>query len=238
MKSPHIKAVFFDAAGTLFDVRDGVGFHYSRIAQKHGVQVPASVLDGRFSEAFGRLPPLHFPGTDPAHLIRQEKAWWLGMVRSVFQPDRFDNFDRFFEEVYTFFGQAEAWFLFPEVMQTLSGLKEAGYLLGIISNFDSRLHPVCDALGIVPFFKTILHSSGAWSAKPAPDIFRQVLEQVGLSAAEALYVGDSPKYDLPGPKMLGMPALLIDRTGQYPDADAIRIPTLSAIWEHLPRTSV
>lgn len=230
MPDIRIKAVFFDAAGTLFDVRKGVGFHYSRIARKHGVQIPASVLEEQFSGAFPRMPPLHFPGVDSSDLLRQERVWWRALVRAVFRPELFDDFDTFFEEVYSLFGRAEAWFLFPEVMGTLTDLAKQGYRLGIVSNFDSRLHPVCEGLGIAPFFETILYSSGAWSAKPSPDIFRQALGQVGLSAAEVLYIGDSPKYDLPGPKTLGMPALLIDRTGKYPDIDAVRITTLSEIF--------
>ena len=52
------KFIFFDAAGTLFDIEHGVGFHYNRLALKHGVvfsaesQIAPERLKRRFNYLF------------------------------------------------------------------------------------------------------------------------------------------------------------------------------------------
>ena len=71
-----------------------------------------------------------------------EKRWWRSLVKDVFAklvPE--DSFDAFFEDLYHAFGQAESWRLYPEVREALTQLKSKGFVLGIISNWDSRQNP-------------------------------------------------------------------------------------------------
>jgi putative hydrolase of the HAD superfamily len=49
--------------------------------------------------------------------------------------------------------------------------------------------------------------------KPAPPVFELVLDRLGVAAGDCLFVGDDPRWDIVGPERLGMPAVLIDRTG-------------------------
>ncbi|MBI3598467.1 MAG: hypothetical protein HY201_03320, partial [Nitrospirae bacterium] len=110
------KTIFFDAAGTLFYVSHGVGFHYGRIAEKYGVHVDALHIDQRFHEIYENASPVANK--------TGEKAWWRALVRLVFEGITFPEFDAFFEEIYSFFQQGhgekeKAWTLFPETMEVL-----------------------------------------------------------------------------------------------------------------------
>ncbi len=225
--------VFFDAGGTLFEVAESVGFHYSRYAERFGVTVDADLLNRRFAAAFAAAPPLAFPNAAPSAIIACERRWWYDVVRTVFEPIPFTEFDPFFEAVYRFFSRPEAWSLFPETVEVLEALAARGLVLGIVSNFDSRLPTLCKELGIAHFFRTITCSGRAGHAKPSPEIFITALRQVGIHPIDILYVGDSPQHDLAGPRSLGMTTLLLDRTGRHEKVDAIRITHLSSLFKYL-----
>ncbi len=209
-----MKGVFFDAGGTLFSIRESVGHHYCRFAKQYGVNTDTAYLDKRFYTALEDAPPMAFPGVPTSQLHVREKEWWYNVVGSVFKGIAFDDFDAFFERVYRHFESEEAWILHEDVPQTLSLLCDRGYLLGIISNFDSRLETILEKLHIRHFFHAVICSSRAGAAKPAPEIFRVGMEALGLLPSEVVHVGDSPLHDVEGAQNVGITPLLIDRGRQ------------------------
>src|SRR5215475_2865899 len=139
MPARSLKAIFFDAAGTLFTVNGSVGEIYARLARDYGKEVAASDLEAGFRRCFPVSPPMAFPGAAPTQLRDLEKQWWRTLVQNVFAPlGLFPRFDDYFEALFRCFAQAEAWNLYPETTETLIALKGLGLRLGIISNFDSR----------------------------------------------------------------------------------------------------
>lgn len=215
----QIKGIFFDAGDTLFQAKAPIGLYYSQIAAKYGIEIDAKHLDQRFKTAFQHAPPLAFPSVEDDELACLEFEWWRRLVRFVFEDIDFPQFDLFFEAVYAFFESPDAWRLFPETKTVLASLQEAGFTLGIISNFDSRLIAICEHLDIRDYFTCIVFSSRENAAKPDPGIFKQTLRQTGLSPAESLHVGDSLENDVKGAKRAGMMPLLLDRLGVHPKTD-------------------
>ncbi len=209
-KSP-LKGIFFDAGDTLFEAKEPIGFYYSQIAERYGVQIKVETLDQRFKNAFKKAPPLAFPAADKETLPRLEYEWWHTLVREVFLEIDFPRFDAFFETLYGFFASEAPWRCFPETPSVLASLKKSGFTLGIISNFDSRLIPICRHLGIYDFFDSIVFSSQSPVAKPQAEIFETSLKILRLLPSEALYVGDQYQNDVVGPESVGMRALLIER---------------------------
>ena len=53
--------IFFDAVGTVFGVRDGVGVQYANCADRVGVTVSAAALESAFYDAFKAAGPSVFP---------------------------------------------------------------------------------------------------------------------------------------------------------------------------------
>ena len=66
----RIKAVFFDAAGTLIKPARRVGESYAAIAAKYGKDVSPAELFERFRICFDGAPPLAFPGAATADIER------------------------------------------------------------------------------------------------------------------------------------------------------------------------
>lgn len=97
---------------------------------------------------------------------------------------------------------------FPPHYRTLLDDLRPRYRLAVVSNFDytpTALGILREA-GIVDLFETIVVSDAVGWRKPAPTIFRQTLDRMGLEAGEALFVGDRADIDVAGARAMGMDA--------------------------------
>jgi putative hydrolase of the HAD superfamily len=207
-----LKAVFFDAAGTLFDARAPVGHTYARIAREHGVNADDGVVAAGFRSVFASTPGLAFgPGHPSDELRRMEREWWHRLVRKSFEGlGEFDDFEAFFDQLFRHFGDPGSWVALPETHAVLVRLKDTGLRLGVISNFDYRLYRILDGLDLRRFFDTVTISSEAGFAKPAREIFAAALSSVGVEASAAVHVGDSEHMDVRGAQAAGVSPILID----------------------------
>ena len=226
-----IRAIFFDAAGTLFRVNGSVGETYARLAHKHGKTVSVQDLEAGFRRCFATAPAMAFPGADAAQIPRLEKVWWHDVVQQVFAPlGPFPGFEAYFNALYDFFAEPRAWQLYPETRPTLTALQGRRYRLGVISNFDSRLFGLLDGLDIAHFFDPIVASTHAGAAKPEPAIFQHALAAHGLSPQEALHIGDSYDMDVVGAQNAGLTPVLLDRSDHKQSAeDALVVRRLDGL---------
>ena len=110
---------------------------------------------------------------------------------------------------------ANAAMLYDDTVPTLKYLQNAGFKLAIVSNWDTPLNPLTERLGIAHYFDIIVasHDTRVRSAKPDPHIFNYTLTAVGVSAEEAVHVGDTYEADIIGAKNAGIRPILIDRDG-------------------------
>lgn len=216
------QVIFFDAAGTLFEVRGSVGEIYSRIASQYGCKAGAVQLQQNFARWFRLQPPMAFPaGTDEDKLREMEKGWWSNLVRAVFADcGSFSHFDEFFDDVFERFRQPKLWRVFDDVVPALTELKRQGFRLGVISNFDSRLDDVLRGCELAQFFDSVHISTRVGAAKPAPMIFNAALAHHRIEASQAWHVGDSAREDFEGAQTAGLQAILLDRNNHHADNPA------------------
>jgi len=206
-----IKAVFFDAVGTLFYLTKTVGDHYALVGSEVGLTLDARKLEEAFHRAWKQMPsrrPTNGPRAD------DDKGWWHQLVEillnqvgpSVTKLDR----DNFFEVAYEHFAEAGVWELYPEVPEVLQELK-ARYQLAVISNFDGRLRFILQQLGIAQLFAHVFISSEIGAEKPAPEIFRRALRFIELEPSEVLHVGDDLERDWKAANDAGLSVFRLDR---------------------------
>ena len=62
-------------------------------------------------------------------------------------------------------------------------------------------------LGLASAFDTILISEAEGVKKPDPEIFRRAVARLGVSPADAVYIGDKPDTDVRGAKSAGLRAI-------------------------------
>lgn len=235
MKTGYVNTVFFDAADTLFYIKDGLGPTYAGVAQKHGAQnAEPDVIKKAFVKAFNSAPPLAFGDVSADDRKKLEKDYWRVIVEQVYsEVGMFDGFDDHFEELFEVF-RSRAWTLFPETKETLETLKEKGMKLGIISNFDSRVYDVMQDLGITGYFDFFVISSEAGYAKPESRIFKIALQEADSTAIDCIHIGDNLNNDFHCPRTVGIQALLIDREGENENLGAHhRIKDLTEIHNYV-----
>lgn len=209
------KVIFLDAVGTLFNVRGSVGEIYGEIARRFDVEVSADALNQAFTQSFKLAPPPIFPGVTPETLSQHEFEWWQAIAFRTFQQvgviNQFSDFIGFFTELYTHFATAEPWFVYADVHPVLEHWQRRGIELGVVSNFDSRLYQVLQALDLARFFSSVTISTAVGAAKPDPQIFAAGLDKHGCSAEAAWHIGDSFKEDYQGARAAGLRAILLKR---------------------------
>jgi putative hydrolase of the HAD superfamily len=99
----------------------------------------------------------------------------------------------------------------PGLPQMLAGLSDR-YRLAIVSNTsDTELIPAhLDAMGIRRHFDAVILSVQVGWRKPHPQIFTIALDELGIKAQQAVFVGDSYRPDYHGPTRAGIRSFLID----------------------------
>ncbi|QEQ02115.1 HAD family hydrolase [Thermosynechococcus sp. QKsg1] len=205
--------ITLDAVGTLFGLRESVGTVYGRFAAEVGVQVDSAALDVAFFKAFRAAPPCAFPDLEAAQRAEAELRWWQGVAAETFRRagvlDQFADFDRFFAPVFAYYATAEPWLLYSDVLPALKEWQAQGIPLMVVSNFDSRLYGVLEALGLAPFFKEVWISSEVGAAKPNRLIFERAVTPYATS--QVWHIGDSWEDDVLGAQGAGLQAIWLRR---------------------------
>jgi putative hydrolase of the HAD superfamily len=206
-----IRAILFDAAGTLFFLTKTVGDHYAYVGREVGLNLDAQELDRAFHIAWQEMPAR--PATDGPR-ENDDKGWWRELVNHVFDEvapslSELDR-DNFFEIAYEHFAEPGVWELYPEVPEVLPQL-QPHFELAVISNFDGRLRLILRHLGISQYFRDVFISSELGADKPDPEIFRRAVKIMHLNATEVLHVGDDPERDWEAAAAAGLSVFQLDR---------------------------
>lgn len=208
-----IRALLFDAAGTLIEPAEPVAEVYSRHFAEAGWRVPPPAVRGAFGAVFSQAAAPDYGAHADGDAA--ERAWWREVVFATMRTCGIDpraemqGADRCFERLFRHYAVPGAWRVFPEVAEVLEAAGRAGLVTGVVSNFDRRLHGILDGLGLA--FGFVLTSADARSRKPDPAIFREALSRLGMAASEVWHAGDSPEADVAGARGLGIESYLVDR---------------------------
>jgi len=214
VSAPRLRAVLFDAVGTLLRLSEPVGETYARVAAAHGVRLPAWRIEDGFRRTLAAAPPMAFPGETAERVLTLERAWWRRRVRETFratdQSARFADFDAFFATLFAHYASADAWQTMPGAALALAALRARGLRLAVASNFDHRLPSILEEIGILEFFEIVWGPAEAGAAKPDAAFFRGLLARLALPAEAVLHVGDDPIHDVAAARGAGLRAVAID----------------------------
>ena len=206
-----IKAITFDAVGTLFYLTKTVGDHYAYVGSEVGLDLDAQELERAFHTAWEKMPQRTAIGGPREN---DDKGWWRELVDLVLDQvapslSELDR-DNFFEIAYEHFAEADVWQLHPEVPDVLEQLQPR-FQLGVISNFDGRLRFILQHLAISKFFTHTFISSEIGADKPDPEIYRRAVSLMKLHPNEVLHVGDDLERDWEAASSAGLSIFRLDR---------------------------
>jgi putative hydrolase of the HAD superfamily len=207
----RVRAFVFDVGGTLIYPAYPVGETYARFAHTYGVKLPAEATTAAFRQAMKNSAPR---AKDTIPNNGDDRVWWKQVVRQSMGDQTFADaaaFEAFFEEVYLYYAQPQAWGVYPEVFEVLEALRDHAVDLVVLSNWDARLHAVLDGNGLGEYFSQRFISAELGWEKPDPAIYRHVAEILRRPPGALMSVGDDPQNDVNGPKKAGWQAVQIER---------------------------
>ena len=226
-----IRAVCFDATGTLIELRESVGTVYSRAAREVGVALPAWRLDDAFARVLRRAPPLALAsanGTTRAEREAAELEWWCERVRQTFQATdstvQFAEPKAFARSLFEGYRNADAWQLRPGAAALLTRLRAGGLRLAVASHFDHRLPDILEALDLAGFFDRVVVPIDGLGTKPDRALFEALAEPLGARLDELAYVGDDAPEVLTAIAGLG---LRVFDVRDLPDLAALADPLVA-----------
>jgi putative hydrolase of the HAD superfamily len=225
-----IRAVFFDAVGTLIYPEPPAAVVYGAISRCYGSRLEPAEIGRRFCAAFERQERLD---RDNAWRTSEEREIerWRCIVGEVL--DDVADAEGCFRELFTHFGRPEAWRLDPDAAGVLRELAGRGCLLGMASNYDSRLRSVVAGLpALEPLRHLVISSEVGWR-KPAPQFFAALCRDVGLPPEQILLVGDDWENDYEGGRAAGLRTMLVNARGEHSQRVMNRIGRLTDLVEAL-----
>ncbi|MGB9842427.1 MAG: HAD family hydrolase [Candidatus Bathyarchaeales archaeon] len=229
-----LKAVLFDMFDTLMLIEHDHAFYEPSLKRMHkflvknGVKVRFSSFkdaylkarDALYAEADAKLEEPHF-NVRISNALRQ-----LGFnfdVDSEVVAGATNAFCECFMEYVRIDEHAAA------VLQKLHDK----YKLGLVSNFaiPECVTKLLALHGLSKFFDVVVVSGAVNKRKPSLEIFQRALEKLGVSAAEAVFVGDTVDADVIGAKNAGMKTIFIERRVQKEAEQACPDQTIKSLSE-------
>lgn len=181
-----IKAIVFDAYGTLLNIPS-----------------PAHPYKELLCELFGTLKDSH-------KNVIMTTPMGLSGVCALFGTPPPDNMADIELKLHY---EIDSIQLYPDVLEVLDKLRTEGFKIGVCSNLALPYGaPVKMLLGARVDHYTLSYEVGV--VKPDKAIYQHVVDSFGLEPQEILFVGDTDRTDLQGPKQFGMHSRLVNR-GKY-----------------------
>jgi len=161
------KAYLFDLDGTLVDSFRAIQSSVNHVRAHHGLTpLPIDVVRAAVGRGLRKLMELTIPVGDLDDNCRMFESHHPSVV-------------------------AEGTDVLPNVRETLEELHSRGVKLGVCSNKPLQLtNEVLDATKMAGFFSSVFGPERCGRPKPAPDMLLGALDELRVSAAETLYVGD------------------------------------------------
>jgi putative hydrolase of the HAD superfamily len=235
-----LKAVLFDWGDTL--MRDAWNDEIARAGNAAGLAALAEREDLPDIEALAAWWQRPNPLDD---LRREEEPDMLELHRSCFTELGCELSD---EELGAYFAAAyRSWqehiTVGDDAHALLQSLRERGVRLAIVSNVavpGRYVRALLEEQGLADRVDAVVLSCEVGKRKPHPAIFERALEELGVDAGHALFVGDRRYHDVGGASRLGMRTVQAlwfvedqDAEGPEPDHHAFAMLDVLAVADRL-----
>ena len=195
-----IKAIAFDAYGTLFDVYS-IGVLAEDLFPGKGAQLATIWRDKQIEYTRVRT------------LSDKYANFWQVTVDALTYSCEFLNLDLTEASRDRLMRQYAELSAFPENVEQLMRLREAGITLSVLSNGTPwMLEQAMKASGLAEYFKHILSVESVKRFKTAPEAYQMGLDALGSKATNILFVS-SNCWDICGATWFGYRTIWLNRYG-------------------------
>ncbi len=201
-----LRHLIFDFFGTLVTYREGIDGNPVECARaelaSQGIDVSARLLTERLSGCFARLER-SANETLREYSMAEAVRLLFGELGASTAHDRVARFvDAYLHD---WSGSVQA---LPQIVDWLDELQAPKSVLSN-THHAPMVTGLIERFGMGAAFDRVTTSIGHGHRKPHASIFRAHLEALGLSAKDAVFVGDNPQCDYFGPRSVGIESFLI-----------------------------
>jgi len=222
-------AVFFDAGETLVHPHPTFPDLLAQILRREGHDVTPEMVRERGHVVFDRFRSAAEGGELWTTSPDRSRRFWHDVYGIFLRELGIRDANGLIETVYGEFTDLSNYRLFDDVPAVLERLREAGLVLGVVSNFEAWLERLLDELEVTEFFSVQVVSGIEGVEKPDPRIFELAMSRAGVTPEASVYVGDNPEFDVDPARAVGMFPVLIDRWERFPDAPCARIASMDEL---------
>ena len=207
------KAITFDVAGTLVDAQWNPCRVVEAAAERVGVNVKPGSGDAYGAMYGQRLPAFHAANRESDAAVREfwiqlDADWLQGCGQDLGLA--VDIYDAGWQLLFS--PESKVFVPYHDAEPALRRLRNAGFLLAAVSNWDNSLPVVLSMLGWSDLFEVVVPSLVFGHEKPDRRIFDHATYLLGVEPHTAFHVGDDPIDDLQGARGAGLRAVLVDRS--------------------------
>jgi putative hydrolase of the HAD superfamily len=224
-----VRAVFFDAGGTLIHI------DYPRVALAIKRMLGREVAPEAFiaAEYAGRdAVEAHMAASDASTDTSRWAVHFRAMLGALGLSEA--DYALVAPAVMAAHRERHLWTgVVPGTADALAALRQAGYLVAVVSNADGTVETLLQAAGLREHLAFVVDSGIVKIEKPDPRIFELALCQAGVGADESYYVGDIHPIDVVGARAAGLTPVLLDPLGRYADRGCRTAPDVPAFCREL-----
>jgi HAD superfamily hydrolase (TIGR01509 family) len=103
--------------------------------------------------------------------------------------------------------------LYDDTVPFLAWLRASGVLIALVSNCADSTRGLLEHLGVIPLVDAVVLSCEVGSMKPSPQIYLTALAELGVTAADAVFIDDQSRF-CRGAESVGVRPIQIARDGE------------------------
>ena len=229
MTSSTFAAVFFDAGETLVHPHPTFPDLFVEILRREGHDVSPETVRERGHVVFDRFRSAAQANELWTTSPERSRRFWHDVYAIFLRELHIPDANGLIDVVYAEFTDLANYRLFDDVPPVLDRLRDAGLVLGVVSNFEEWLERLLEELGVRRYFQVSVISGVEGFEKPDPRIFQLAMARADVTPERSVYVGDSPEIDVDPALALGMFPVLIDRRARFLDAPGPRITAMDQL---------
>ena len=223
------RAVFFDAGETLVHPHPTFADLFAQTLRTQGYDVSPETVRERGHVVFDRFRSAARANDLWTTSPERSRRFWHDVYRDFVAELGIADADGLLDVLYGTFTDLANYRAFEDVPAVLRRLRDAGLVLGVISNFEEWLERLLDQLGVRSYFSVAVVSGVEGVEKPDRRIFELAMDRAGVTPEVSVYVGDNPEFDVGPALAAGMYPVLLDRRQRFPDAPEPRITSMAEL---------
>lgn len=216
--------VVFDADDTIYTFSESIPSIFKRHIDTHNVDSCEKHIENKIMQIiYGKDVPGSGKHNDYAMDKQVAYDFWRDLYLEVASEYTNESATESYDGLYDYYAKAESRTLSPHFLTFINRLRECGKTLGVMSNFDSRVHNVVEELGVTSQVDFIYSSCDIGYRKPGVKFFSTIAEKYNFNPKDIVYIGNNQEEDFYAAREAGWNSILYDTQDKYEqESDKVR----------------